>query len=63
MVARLQAELQSCRDQMGVHGQVVAAMAAERDACRASADESADRAKVRLLHFCWQPSSGQLSMQ
>ena len=47
MVEQLQAELRSCRDQMGVHGQAVAAMAAERDACRASADESSDRAKVR----------------
>jgi len=35
-----------CREQLGVHGQAVAAMAAERDACRASADDSADRAKV-----------------
>ena len=51
MVAQLQAELQSCREQMGVHGQAVVAMAAERDACRASADESADRAKVRVFRF------------
>jgi hypothetical protein len=47
VVAQLQTELQSCRDQLGAQFQAVAAMTAERDAARASASDSADRAKVR----------------
>ena len=57
MVAQLQAGLRSCRDQMGAQSQAVAAMAAERDACRASASDSADRAKVLQRSFLWMPQS------
>ena len=52
VVAQLQAELQSCRDQVGAQSQAVAAVIAERDACRASASESADRAKVPSTMNC-----------
>ena len=48
VVTQLQAELQSCRDQMSAQVQAVAAMVAERDAARASASDSAERAKVLL---------------